>query len=706
MAGRSVINKRPQLPNARPVFPFTAIVGQEEMKLALLLNVIAPLVGGVLVMGHRGTAKSTAVRALASLLPPLKAVRDCDYNCDPSDNNSLCDDCLARLEATGKLKSEPRAVPVVELPLGATEDRVCGTIDLGRALREGIKVFEPGLLARANRGFLYIDEVNLLEDHLVDLLLDVAATSRNRVEREGVSAEHPSRFVLVGSGNPEEGELRPQLLDRFGLSVEVETVQDLDSRVFIVERRAAFDSDPLKFLDAHRDEQERLRGRVLKAARSFPKVEVPRSLLRSIAELCIRLGVDGHRGEITIARAARALAAFEGRRKATAEDVRRVAAMSLRHRLRRDPLEQSGGGARVQTAVEELFGGSGEKGSDGERKTADERGVAKNPGGDQSENSEARPGGRMKSGENDNQKNVDARRGPRLDGGNTVAPTDEVRLKQNLPAEKADMKLRAGRVSQTARRANSRSTSYARRGRHVGAASAEAVTRAIAPDATLRAAVQGHVGRMNDSKGLALRIAPEDLRYKRFRAKTGALFIFLIDTSGSMAANRIGQAKGALAQLLRRSYVNRDRVSLISFRKREATLLLAPSASASLAHKLLDELPVGGATPLAAGLMRALNISRRASIERARRTNLVVFTDGRANVPLAESLTKDGAALKNQIRDEIRRIGATLRGAGVTSLVIDTQNRFTSNGEGQFLAETLGGRYAQLPQLISESELL
>lgn len=706
MAGRSVINKRPQLSTARPVFPFTAIVGQEEMKLALLLNVVAPLVGGVLVMGHRGTAKSTAVRALASLLPPLKAVRDCAFNCDPSDNDSLCDDCLARLEATGKLKSWRKAVPVVELPLGATEDRVCGTIDLGRALREGIKVFEPGLLARANRGFLYIDEVNLLEDHLVDLLLDVASTSRNRVEREGVSAEHPSRFVLVGSGNPEEGELRPQLLDRFGLSVEVETIQDLDSRVLIVERREAFDSDPLKFLDAHRDEQARLRGRILKAARNFPKVEVPLSLLRSIAELCLRLSVDGHRGEITIARAARALAAFEGRRKATAEDVRRVAAMSLRHRLRRDPLEQSGGGARVQTAVEELFGGSGETRSGGARKTADERGAVNNLGGNQSGNSEGRPGGRMSPGEGDYQKDDDARRGSRLDGGNTVAATDEVRLKKNLPAEKAVMKLRAGRDAQTSRRANSRSTSYATRGRHVGATTTASATRAIAPDATLRAAVQARARWANDSKGFALRIAPEDLRYKRFRAKTGALFIFLIDASGSMAANRISQAKGALAQLLRRSYVNRDRVSLISFRERDAKLLLAPSASASRARKLLDELPVGGATPLAAGLLRALDISRRASIERARQTNLVVFTDGRANVPLAENLMNDGAALKNQIRDEIRRVGASLRGAGVTSLVVDTQNRFTSNGEGQFLAETLGGRYAQLPQLISESELL
>ncbi|MET0626687.1 MAG: magnesium chelatase ATPase subunit I, partial [Pyrinomonadaceae bacterium] len=343
----------------RAVFPFTAIVGQEEMKLALLLNVVSPSVGGVLVTGHRGTGKSTAVRALADLLPSLDVARGCAYNCDPSEPDDLCEECAARVDAGASLGRERRAVPVVELPLGATEDRVCGTIDLGRALKEGVKAFEPGLLARANRGFLYIDEVNLLEDHLVDLLLDVAATGRNRVEREGVSAEHPARFRLVGSANPEEGELRPQLLDRFGLCVEVETERDLERRVLIVERREAFDEDPAAFNAEQEAEQTRLRRRVVRAASKFASVKVPRALLRQIAELCHRLGVDGHRGEITVARAARALAAFENRDEATAGDVKRVAPLALRHRLRRDPLEQGGGGSRVERASEELFGGEG-----------------------------------------------------------------------------------------------------------------------------------------------------------------------------------------------------------------------------------------------------------------------------------------------------------------------------------------------------------
>ncbi|MCA1622014.1 MAG: ATP-binding protein [Acidobacteria bacterium] len=322
MAGRPAHKRSAKSAAARPVFPFTAIVGQEEMKLALLLNVVAPSVGGVLVTGHRGTGKTTAVRSLAELLPPLTSARGCAYNCDPSDEDSLCDDCAARLASGVGLGRERRPVPVVELPLGATEDRVCGTIDLGRALREGVKAFEPGLLARANRGFLYIDEVNLLEDHLVDLLLDVAATGRNRVEREGVSAEHPARFRLVGSANPEEGELRPQLVDRFGLCVAVETERDLERRVLIVENRESFDEDPAAFNTARESEQSRLRRRLVRAASRFAGVKVPRAVLRQIAELCHRLGVDGHRGEITVARAARALAAFEGRDVVTAGDVR------------------------------------------------------------------------------------------------------------------------------------------------------------------------------------------------------------------------------------------------------------------------------------------------------------------------------------------------------------------------------------------------
>jgi magnesium chelatase subunit I len=343
------------IPVARPVYPFTAIVGQEEMKLSLILNLIENHIGGVLIMGHRGTGKSTAVRALADLLPPIMRVAGCAYGCDPANSPEFCSDCLARRNGRLRLPSECRTVPVVELPLGATEDRICGTLDIERALAEGVKVFEPGLLARANRGFLYIDEVNLLEDHLVDLLLDVAASGRNVVEREGIGISHPARFVLVGSGNPEEGDLRPQLLDRFGLHARIATITDVDARVEIVRRRERFERDPLTFRAEMEPEQARLRRRIARARRLIARTTVEDALLRQIAELCLRLNVDGHRGELTIMRAARARAAFEGRFDVTTEDVHRVAAMSLRHRMRKEALGEVDSGARIQHALRKVL---------------------------------------------------------------------------------------------------------------------------------------------------------------------------------------------------------------------------------------------------------------------------------------------------------------------------------------------------------------
>ena len=327
-------------------FPFSAIVGQDEMKLAILVAAVDPGVGGVLVFGDRGTGKSTAVRALAALLPPMKAVAGCPYQRDP-----------AREPGGGKgLKTVTVPVPVVDLPLGATEDRVVGALDLERALSQGVKAFEPGLLARANRGFLYIDEVNLLEDHLVDLLIDVAASGENVVEREGLSVRHPARFVLVGSGNPEEGELRPQLLDRFGLSVEVRTPQDLPTRVEVVKRRDAYERDPAGFTERWQGEDERLRRRLVAARRRLADTAVSDAALERAARLCMALGTDGLRGELTLVRAARALAALDGVREVGDAQLQRIAAPALRHRLRRNPLDDTGSTVRVERAVAELFG--------------------------------------------------------------------------------------------------------------------------------------------------------------------------------------------------------------------------------------------------------------------------------------------------------------------------------------------------------------
>jgi magnesium chelatase subunit I len=333
------------------VFPFTAIVGQEEMKLALLLNVIDPKIGGVMIMGDRGTGKSTTIRALADLLPEIDVVADDPFNSDPNDPDSINES-----ETAHSRKIVKKKVSMVDLPLGATEDRVCGTIDIEKALSEGVKAFEPGLLAKANRGILYVDEVNLLDDHLVDVLLDSAASGWNTVEREGISIRHPARFVLVGSGNPEEGELRPQLLDRFGMHAEIRTVKEPALRVEIVEQRSDFDQNPQEFMEKYQEAQEAMQKQLVMAQEQLVKVEMDYELRVKISQVCSELDVDGLRGDIVTNRAAKALAAFEGRNQVTVDDIRRVITLCLRHRLRKDPLESIDSGYKVEKTFGRIFG--------------------------------------------------------------------------------------------------------------------------------------------------------------------------------------------------------------------------------------------------------------------------------------------------------------------------------------------------------------
>lgn len=661
------------------LYPFSEIVGQDEMKLALVLNVIDPLIGGVLIMGHRGTGKSTAVRGLAEMLPAIRVVRDCRYRCDSQNLEQLCQECKTKLNEAGRLESELVSVRVVELPLGATEDRVCGTIDIQKALQSGTKAFEPGLLASANRGFLYIDEVNLLDDHLVNVLLDAAVTGRNHVEREGISVQHPSRFVLIGSGNPEEGELRPQLQDRFGFHVEITTDNNLDTRVSIVQKREAFERNPKAFCLAAQPQQYRLRGKIKQARRNASKVRLDATMLQQIAQLCSTLKIDGHRGELTIARAARALTAFAGGSRVGADAVKRVAVMSLRHRLRRDALEETASAERIKEALERVFSAVKKKGTPGE-------------GGNQRDQSHPRAAEKLSDA---NQDRAARARGETANPRGQKGSSDELRLtapvnsKSNLP----DISTRSDRTrsstpsvsSNRAQRTAQFTVANPERGRYRQAVQYK--TARVAIDATLRAAA---------SRMRPFTITTDSLRYKMFARKSGRVFIVAIDTSGSMALNRINQARATLLDLLKKSYVKRDRVAIVAFGGTEAKVLLSPSNSMLRARRVLDALSVGGGTPLSAGLVRSLEIARRTIAESAE-TVLLLFTDGRANVSWRHSEELSRTQRRDLIETEIGLLGRELGHARVKTIVIETQPAYISGGDAERIAQLLSARLVHLP---------
>jgi magnesium chelatase subunit D len=653
-------------------YPFTAIVGQEEMKLALILNVVDPLIGGVLIMGHRGTGKSTAVRGLADLLPQITVVAACPYNCDPRDKRNLCDQCSANDELT----TTQSPVSVVELPLGATEDRVCGTIDIERALAAGRKVFDPGLLARANRGFLYIDEVNLLEDHLVDLLLDVAVTGINKVEREGVSVEHPASFVLIGSGNPEEGELRPQLLDRFGLHAEVTTENYLQNRVDIVVRREGYDRDREAFCESFAAAQEQLRKRITRARAGLNKLTIARPVLEKIAQLCADLKVDGHRGELTIMRAARALAAFDGRRAVTEDQVKRVSAMALRHRLRRDALDETATSEQIQQAVDEVF-----------PSTAPPQPSSGNGGGGDTERQEG-PGKSNKQAPR--QRATASGSSARPNTADILSPpgvekkSGEVRLDEHLRT--AERKEKS--ISQSRRTSGGKAALAQKRGRYTRAVTFRSAGARIAIDATLRALA-------GLDASLRAPVSSEALRYKLLKHKQGTLFVFAIDASGSMAANRIARAKSTILKLLRKSYLNRDSVAIVSFHGTSANVDLPPSRSILRARRVLDSLRMGGSTPLALGLVTTIELLELVG-NKFGETVVLLFTDGRSNVPLRRGGLNLRAFRQVKIESELRELTVALNRTRARVIVVDTQKEFESAADTRRLAGILRARFVKV----------
>ncbi|NIH87581.1 putative cobaltochelatase [Amycolatopsis granulosa] len=642
-------------------YPFTAVVGMPDLRLGLVLSAISPAIGGVLVRGEKGTAKSTMVRALAGLLPEVDVVEGCRFSCDPVAPDPDCPD------APHEVRALRRPARLVELPVGAAEDRVIGSLNLERALTEGITDFQPGLLAAAHRGLLYVDEVNLLHDHLVDTLLDAAAMGRATVEREGVSVSHAARFVLIGTMNPEEGELRPQLLDRFGLTVEVAASRDPEQRAEVIRRRLAYEADPDSFAAGYADSDAQLAAEIAAAQKLLPAVELTGDAVRRIAEVCAAFEVDGMRADIVTARTAVAHAAWSGRTEVTSEDIRVAARLALPHRRRRNPfdapgideeqLEQAlrdteppedpgppdddGPGSGAPPANGEDGAGNGE---DGDR--SGERGTANGEHG----------GGQQQS----------------VGAGKPY---------------RARMFSVAG-VGAGAHGRRSRALTDA--GRTIGVRPPG--TRQGRPHliATVRAAAPHQRSRGRDGAGLVLR--PGDLRFALREGREGNLVLFCVDASGSMGARaRMREVKAAVLSLLLDAYQRRDKVGLVTFRAGAAELALPPTISVEAAAARLEGLPAGGRTPLAEGLLEAARVLRVEAVrDPRRRPLLVVVTDGRATSG-ADAVARAHAAAE------------VLAAAGVASVVMDCETGRMRLGLAAELAAHLGGEHVPLGEVAADA---
>ncbi|WP_017539059.1 putative cobaltochelatase [Nocardiopsis halophila] len=692
-------------------YPFSAVVGMDDLKLALLVNAVSPAVGGVLVRGEKGTAKSTAVRALATLLPDQQAVAGCRFGCDPDAPDPECPDGPHPAGAV----PEDRPARLVELPVGASEDRLVGSLDIERALTEGVTAFEPGLLAAAHRGVLYVDEVNLLHDHLVDLMLDAAAMGTCHVEREGVSVRHAARFILVGTMNPEEGELRPQLLDRFGLTVEVAATRDPAERAEVVRRRLAFETDPAGFAAGFQHEERELAERIRAARKRLPGVVLTDAALRQVTAVCAAFEVDGLRADIVTARAAMALAAWRDRTEVTSDDVRDAARLSLPHRRRRDPFDAPGlDEDRLSDALQEAGeqdpkgpeddpdgpgspdgggqGGDGDDGGDGNGGDGGGQGPAPEAG-EAREDDDGRDGGPEESaqegeapadpppgrpqerpagedGENEQRKGAGAGGEQSSEAGETFRPRlfSVKGIGAGAPGRRSRAETPFGRASGARRPGEGRGPLHL--------------------TATLRAAAPHQRARGRTGAGLVLRRG--DLREAVREGREGNLVLFCVDASGSMAARqRMRAVKGAVLSLLLDAYQRRDKVGLVTFRGREGRVELPPTSSVEAGARRLHDLRTGGRTPLAAGLLQAADVLRVERLRDARRRPLLVLvTDGRA--------THGGL-------DDALRAAAWIGAQDVQTVVVDCESGPVRLGLAERLAAQAGGEAVRLEELGAEA---
>ncbi|MGW9081047.1 putative cobaltochelatase [Streptomyces kronopolitis] len=683
-----------------PQYPFTAVVGMDDLRLALLLNAVSPAVGGVLVRGEKGTAKSTAVRALSALMPAVDVVAGCRFACAPAAPDPGCPD-----GPHGTGGAEERPTRMVELPVGASEDRLVGALDIERALSEGVKAFEPGLLADAHRGILYVDEVNLLHDHLVDLLLDAAAMGASYVEREGVSVRHAARFLLVGTMNPEEGELRPQLLDRFGLTVEVAASREPGLRVEVVRRRLAYDADPAGFAARWADEEDALRRRIAAARALLPDVALGDAALRQIAATCAAFEVDGMRADIVMARTATALAAWAGRTEVAEEDVRQAALLALPHRRRRNPFDAPGLDEDKLDRTLEEFGADQDPGGDDDPEPEPE-GPDDGPGGGGPDGGgcppqEGGPDGSVAAPELPHQQEREApKEEPAAPAQDEEAGQPQEPAGQDAPGAGGEAAAVGATEPFRTRRLDvpglgegadgRRSRARTAHGRTTGARRPHGALGKLHLAATVQAAAPHQRVRGRSGPGLVVR--RDDLREAVREGREGNLVLFVVDASGSMAARkRMSAVKGAVLSLLLDAYQRRDKIGMITFRGTGAELALPPTSSVEAGAARLEQLPTGGRTPLSEGLLRAHEVLRVERMRDAsRRPLVVVVTDGRATGG-PEPVVRAARAAR------------LLAGAGTASVVVDCEAGPVRLGLAGELARELQGTAITLDELRADS---
>jgi magnesium chelatase subunit D len=647
-------------------YPFSAVVGLEDLRLALIVNAVSPAVGGVLVRGEKGTAKSTMVRALASLLPALDVVDGCRFSCAPASPDPQCPDGPHDQAAA----AAARAARLVELPVGASEDRLVGSLDLERALTEGVRAYEPGLLAQAHRGVLYVDEVNLLHDHLVDLLLDAAALGTSYVEREGVSVRHAARFLLVGTMNPEEGELRPQLLDRFGLTVEVAATRDPTERAEVVRRRMAYEAEPAAFAARWAAQDDELAAQIASARERLPRVVLGDQALREVTTVCASFGVDGLRADLVTAKAAVALAAWAGRDEVTTEDVRTAARLALPHRRRRTPFEAPGlDEQQLDDALSSVEPDPGPEGPEGPDDGPDGGGAPPIPG------SASESDGGSVAGES-GEDAAPAQPSPAAASERTEPPGDPFRA---VPLTVPGVNRRAGAAGR-------RSRAQGGSGKLTGARVPRGRLQSLHLSATLQAAAPHQRARGRSGAGVLLR--GSDLREAVREGREGNLVLFVLDSSGSMAArSRTTAVKGAVLSLLLDAYQRRDKVGVVTFRGSDAALALPPTGSVETAAALLAGLPTGGRTPLSAGLLQAAEVLRVEAVrDPDRRALVIVVTDGRHTSGPAPELA-----------------AAHLARSGAACVVVDCESGPVRLGLAAELGQQLGGLALRLEELSADA---